>query len=158
MYISNSPLESGFCIKCCISRAGAKGHRGKDAIGMSYVTKTNEYKHELAGRIELGRDGLSYPALASHYRCSRDFIVKLRSKSKDTFDDFRLHAIDAAEKYYERNGIEVSAGSVRAYLERRRHADYETVVFAVKAQEEKVRVFFTSLKVSLFYFKGLRRS
>ena len=138
MCISNSSLESGFCIKCFISRAVAKGHRGKDAIGMTYVTKTDKYKHELAGRIELGRDGLAYSALASHYGCCTDHIAKLRKKSKDNFDDFRLNAIIAAEKYYEVNGIEVSAKSLRAYLERRRLPDYGEVVSAVRAHEEKV--------------------
>ena len=103
------------------------------------MTKTDKYKHELAGRVELGRDGLAYPALALHYDCSQNFIVKLRATSKDKFDDFRLRAINAAEKNYELNGIKASAGSLRAYLERRRLSDYAEVVTAVRAHEEKVQ-------------------
>jgi hypothetical protein len=106
---------------------------------MPYTTKTSAYRHELAGRILLGRDDMTYSALASHYGCCHDHVAKLSAKLKDASDDFLLLAINAAERYYDQHGIEVSAGSIQAYLQRRKLSGYDTVQSAVNAHEEKVR-------------------
>ena len=63
----------------------------------------------------------------------------LSKKLKDESDQFLLDAIDAAERYYDRNGTEISAGSIKAYLQRRRLSGFETVKSAVNALEEKVQ-------------------
>jgi hypothetical protein len=108
---------------------------------MPNKTKTTVFTHELAGRLELGRKGdiITYPVLASQYSCSERFIVTLRSKTKDTYDEFRLLAIESAEKYLDSKGIEVSAGSVRAYLQRRQLPGCTAVESAVRAQEDRVQ-------------------
>ena len=106
---------------------------------MPYTTKTSAFRHELAGRILLGRDHFTYSALASYYGCSCDHVGTLNKKLKDESDQFLLDAIDAAERYYDQNGTEVSAGSIKAYLQRRRLSGYETVKSAVNALEEKVQ-------------------
>ena len=108
---------------------------------MPNKTKTTEFTHELAGRLELGRKGdcIRYPDLASQYFCSERFIVTLRSKTKDTYDEFRLRAIESAEKYLDRKGIEVSAGSVRAYVQRRQLPAETAVESALRAQEDRVQ-------------------
>ncbi len=82
---------------------------------------------------------MAYTALATYYGCSRNHVATLSTKLEDASDDFLLHAIDAAEKYYDQHGIEVSAGSIQAYLQRRRRSGYETDKSAVKALEEKVQ-------------------
>ena len=97
------------------------------------------FRLELAGRILLGRDHFTYSALASYYGCSCDHVGTLNKKLKDESDQFLLDAIDAAERYYDQNGTEVSAGSIKAYLKRRRLSGYETVKSAVNALEEKVQ-------------------
>jgi len=106
---------------------------------MPYTTKTSAFRLELAGRILLGRDDMTYSALAAYYRCSPNHVGTLSKKLKDESDQFLLDAIDAAERYYDRNGAEVSAGSIKAYLQRRRGSGYETVKSAVNALEEKVQ-------------------
>jgi len=106
---------------------------------MPAITKIEKY--EIAGRLELGREGdcITYKDLANQYDKSVRSIATIRAETKDNFSDFRPLAIEAAEKYYDRNGIEVSAGSVRAYLQSRQLSDYETVKSSVEAHEEKVR-------------------
>ena len=82
---------------------------------------------------------MTYSALAAYYRCSPNHVGTLSKKLKDESDQFLLDAIDAAERYYDRNGTEVSAGSIKAYLQRRRLSGYETDKSAVNALEEKVQ-------------------
>jgi hypothetical protein len=82
--------------------------------------KTDKFRYEAAGRAELGRDGASNEKLGTYYDCRKDTIIQLTKLFRANHDDFRMLEIDAAEQDYKLNSIQVSAGSVRTYLMRRR--------------------------------------
>jgi len=100
-----------------------------------------------AGRAELGRDGAKHEQLASEYSCGSDTLTQLTKQFRANHDGFRKLAIEAAGQLYKEKGIQLSAGSVRAYLLRRRqrylrygHFDFESAEQSLKANEERVEV------------------
>ena len=116
------------------------------AIAMKYHCLTDGFRYVAAGRSELGRDDSKHEQLASEYGCSTDTIAQLSRKFRDNRDNFRELAIEAARQHYKKKGIQVSAGSVRAYLMRRRRKygnfDFESAEQSLKAHEERFEVAF----------------
>ena len=114
------------------------------AIAMKYHCLTDGFRYVAAGRSELGRDDSKHEQLASEYGCSTDTIAQLSRKFRDNRNNFRELAIEAARQHYKKKGIQVSAGSVRAYLMRRRRKygnfDLESVEQSLKAHEERSEV------------------
>ena len=90
------------------------------AIAMTYRCKTDEFRYVAAGRSELGRDGAKHEQLASEYSCGSVTLTRFTKQFRANHNCFRKLAIEAAGQLYKEKGIQVSAGSVRAYLMRRR--------------------------------------
>jgi hypothetical protein len=106
---------------------------------MTFYARVERSKYEIGGRSELGRVGETRDQLKSDYDFSNETLLKINLHFQQNHDNFRLLACEAANKYYEINGIEVSPESLRLYLDRRRRrygfSDFEGAVPAVKAQE-----------------------
>jgi hypothetical protein len=114
------------------------------AIAMQYHCKTDEFRFVAAGRSELGRDDSKHEQLASEYMCTTETISQITRKFRENRDNFRKLAIEKTRQHYKEKGIQVSAGSVRAYLMRRRRKygnfDFQSVEQSLKAHEERFEV------------------
>ena len=111
---------------------------------MTYRCKTDEFRYVAAGRSELGRDGAKHEQLASEYSCGSVTLTRFTKQFRANHNCFRKLAIEAAGQLYKEKGIQVSAGSVRAYLMRRRRKygnfDFESAEQSLKAHEERSEV------------------
>ena len=111
---------------------------------MTYRCKTDEFRYVAAGRSELGRDGAKHEQLASEYSCGSVTLTRFTKQFRANHNCFRKLAIEAAGQLYKEKGIQVSAGSVRAYLMRRRRKygkfDFESAEQSLKAHEERFEV------------------
>jgi hypothetical protein len=114
------------------------------AIAMKYHCLTDGFRYVAAGRSELGRDDSKHEQLASEYMCTTETISQITRKFRENRDNFRKLAIEKTRQHYKVKGIQVSAGSVRAYLMRRRRKygnfDFQSVEQSLKAHEERFEV------------------
>ena len=110
----------------------------------AYHCKSDRFRYVAAGRSELGRDDATHEQLEGEKDRGKETLTRLKRLFRVNTDNFRKLAIEAAEQQYDSNQIKISAGSVRAYVQRRRrkygHFDFGSVEHALRAQEERFRV------------------